>query len=273
MLAERPDATALAGGTNVLVQLKEKHREATALLSLKRIPELHELRHDEGLHIGSAVTLQELASDPVVRRDYAALATAAGLVGSVQTRNMATVGGNLCNASPSADTAPPLLCLQARLVLASARGTRTVALQDFFIGPGETMLLTGELLTEIVVPVPAAGTGSAYVRHIPRQAMDISVVGVAAALELDHAGRIVDAHIALGAVAPTPMLASKAAALLRNRMPEELLWREAGSLAAQEARPVDDIRASITYRRHLVGELTMDALRAALNNVTSRQGV
>lgn len=267
LLSARPEATPLAGGTNVLVQLKERHREASALLSLKRIAELHELRHGEALHIGAAVTLQQLAGDPAIRRDYAALAAACALIGSVQTRNMATIGGNICNASPSADTAPPLLVLQAWVVLVSAVGARTIALQDFFSGPGQTVLQPGELLKEIRIPAPKTRAGSSYVRHIPRQAMDISFVGVAAALELDEAGKIAGARIALGAVAPTPILANAAAARLIGQDPSEKLWREAGRLAAQEAAPIDDLRASIAYRRHLVEELTQDALRAALSNI------
>jgi len=270
MLSERPEATVLAGGTNVLVQIKEGHREASALLSLKGLPELHAVRSGEGIHIGAAVTFQHLAVDQAIRRDYSALATAAALIGSVQTRNMATVGGNLCNASPSADSAPPLLVLQAQAVLTSVRGTRTIALEEFFIGPGETALQSGELLREIFIPAAIARSGSSYVRHIPRQAMDISVVGAAAALVLDEEGQIADARLALGAVAPTPMLATASAAQLIGHSPSESLWREAGRLAAQEADPVDDLRASIAYRRHLVNELTQEALRAALSNLTNR---
>ena len=270
-LSARPEATPLAGGTNVLVQLKERHREASALLSLRRIPELHELQHGDGLHIGAAVTLQQLANDPAIRRDYSALAAAAGLIGSVQTRSMATMGGNICNASPSADTAPPLLVLQAQVVLVSAHGERTIDLRDFFIGPGETVLQPGELLKKIVVPATRSGAGSAYMRHIPRKAMDISVAGVAAALEINEGGQISDARIALGAVAPTPLPATAAAAHLLGHYPSESLWGEAGRLAAEEAAPVDDLRASIAYRRHLVAELTKDALRAALHDITTRK--
>ena len=271
MLSEHPEATALAGGTNVLVQIKEGHREASALLSLKGLPELHQLRTEEGLTIGAAVTFQKLAADSTIRHDYHALATAAGLIGSVQTRNMATIGGNICNASPSADSVPPLLIFQAQAVLSSVRGTRTVALREFFVGPGETVLQPGELLKQIYLPAPVARAGSSYVRHIPRQAMDISVVGVAAFLALDEAGQIADAQIALGAVAPTPLLTTAAAAQLIGHSPSEELWRKAGSVAAQEADPVDDLRASIAYRRHLVDVLTQEALRAALSNITDRQ--
>jgi CO/xanthine dehydrogenase FAD-binding subunit len=272
MLSQRPETTILAGGTNVLVQLKEKHREASALLSLRRIPELHQLQQGDGLlHIGAAVTMGQLADAPVVRRDFTALAEAAVLIGSVQTRNMATVGGNLCNASPSADTAPPLLVLGAQAVLFGPQGERRLAMDNFFSGPGQTALRPGELLKEIAVPAPAASSGSAYVRHIPRGAMDISVVGAAAALTLDETGQIAGARIALGAVAPTPILAPQAAALLIGKMPDEALWREAGSLAAQEADPQDDVRASIAFRRHLVEVLVQEALRAALGRAANHK--
>jgi CO/xanthine dehydrogenase FAD-binding subunit len=270
MLSERPEAVALAGGTNVLVQIKERHREASALLSLKRIPELHELRVDNGLHIGAAVTLHQLANQPSIKRDYMALATAAGLIGSVQTRNMATIGGNVCNASPSADTAPPLLVLRAEAVLVGIHGARSMPLSDFFLGPGRTALRPGELLKEIIIPLPEARSGSAYVRHIPRKAMDISVVGVAAMLELDEAGLIARARIALGAAAPTPLLATESAGQLVGHKPSLDLWRMAGSMAAQEANPLADLRASIPYRRHLVGQLTREALQNALNNITDK---
>jgi len=261
MLSARPEAAPLAGGTNLLVQIKEKHREESAILSVNHIPELHVLQHDGGLHIGAAVTLKEVASDPIVRRDYKALATAAGLIGSVQTRNMATIGGNVCNASPSADTAPPLLALGAEVVLVGPQGKRTIALHDFFVGPGQTVIQSGELLVEIFVPPPIARSSSCYVRHIPRQAMDISVVGVAVALALDADENISAARIALGAVAPTPLLARKASAYLLGQRPSEELWAAASRAAADEAQPVDDIRASVDFRRHLVGELTKDALR------------
>jgi len=270
MLARHPEAAPLAGGTNVLVQIKEGHRSETALLSLKRVSDLNHLSHGDQplatLSIGASVTMKRIAADPWIRQRYSALSTAAGLIGSVQTRNMATVGGNLCNASPSADTAPPLLAFEARAVLVSARGERVIPLKDFFTGPGSTVLQADELLKEIVVPEPAARTGSAYVRHIPRAAMDISVVGVAATVTLEADNRIQQAHIALGAVAETPIRAWAAEKILSDQIPTDSLFTEAGEEAAREARPVDDVRASAAYRRHLVAILTQDALHQALLN-------
>lgn len=270
MLAQKPEAVPLAGGTNVLVQIKEGHRSETALLSLRRVSELNQLSHGDeptrALVIGAGVTMKRIAADPLIRQRYQALTKAAGLIGSVQTRNMATIGGNLCNASPSADTAPPLLVFQAQAVLVRTWGERVIPLEDFFIGPGSTMLEEGELLKELVVPPPARGTGSAYVRHIPRKAMDISVAGVAAAVTMEQDGIIRQAKIALGAVAPTPIRAWAAEDLLTGQLPADSLLAEAGSAAAGEARPVEDVRASVAYRRHLVNVLTQDALRQAIMN-------
>lgn len=271
MMALYPEASPLAGGTNILVQIKEGHRSETTLLSLKRVADLNHIsRRGEPLRalvIGAGVTMKRIAADPLIQRDFPALATAAGLVGSVQTRNMATVGGNLCNASPSADTAQPLLAFNAVAVLASAHGERAVPLEDFFTGPGTTVLQPGELLKELVIPAPAARTGSAYVRHIPRAAMDISVAGVAAVVALGADMTIWEARLALGAVAPTPIRAHKAERLLIGHPPEGDLFAEAGAAAAEEARPVDDVRASVAYRRHLVNILTQDALSQALANI------
>ncbi len=273
MLAQRPEAAPLAGGTNLLVQIKEDHRSETALLSLKRVSDLNHISGgDEPPHalvIGAGVTMKRIAADPLIQKRYPALAAAAGLIGSVQTRNMATVGGNLCNASPSADTAPPLLAFNAQAVLVSTKGERAVPLADFFTGPGTTVLQPGELLKELVIPAPAARTGSAYARHIPRAAMDISVVGVAVVVTLDADKTIREARITLGAVAPTSIRAGAAERVLNGRLPEDSLLAEAGSVAAGEARPVDDVRASVAYRRHLVNVLTQDALRQAIDNAES----
>jgi len=270
MLAAHPDATPLAGGTNVLVQVKEGHRDVTTLLSLRRLPELHQMTYGDGVRIGAGVTMARIAADAHIRAGYTALATAAALLGSVQTRNMATLGGNLCNASPSADTAPPLLALDAIAVIAGPDGERAIPLAGFFLGPGRTALAPGELLREIVLPAPQPRTGSAYVRHIPRAAMDISVVGVAAALQLDEAGRIGTARLALGAVAPTPLLVPEVEILLSGQEPGDALFAAAAEKAQATAQPLSDVRASAEFRRHLVGVLTRRALRAALAQANGR---
>ena len=272
MMSDHPEAIPLAGGTDLLVQMKEGHRSVRALLSLKRIPEVHQFAQNGRLTFGSAVTVGQIAANQQIQLDYTALARGAGLIGSVQIRNMATVGGNLCNAAPSADTAPPLLVLGAQAVIASAQGERTIPLEAFFLGPGQTALQAGELLKEIVVPKPSALSGSFYVRHTPRARMDIAVVGVAAAVTLDKDGKIADGRLALGAVAPVPMRATQAEALLRGQVGTDDLLHEAGATAAREAQPIDDLRASAEYRRHLVNVLTQRALHGALAGAKRSKG-
>lgn len=268
LLAEHPEATPLAGGTNVLVQFKEGHRDLKTVLSLRHLSELQQIIHDRGVHIGAGVTMAQLAADTRLRRSYTALATAAGLLGSIQTRNMATVGGNLCNASPSADSAAPLLVFDAEAVIVGLEGERRVALRDFFVGPGQTVLRPGELLREVYLPPQPAPSGSAYVRHIPRAAMDISVVGVAAALTLDDEGRVRRARLALGAVAPTPLRVNSAERAIEGRGPEAAVFASAAELAAAAAQPVSDVRASAEFRRHLTEVLVRRALQAALEQAT-----
>jgi CO/xanthine dehydrogenase FAD-binding subunit len=272
MMADRPEAIPLAGGTDLLVQVKEGRRPVETLLSLKRVPEVHRYTHNGTLTFGAAVTVGQIAAHPHVQRDYTALAVGAGLIGSAQIRNVATVGGNLCNAAPSADTAPPLLVLGARAVIASIQGERTVPLEAFFLGPGRTVLQPGELLKEIVVPQPPERTGSFYMRHIPRARMGLAVVGVAAAVTLGADGAIAEARLALGAVAPVPMRATRAEALLPGYPLADELLQEVGVTAAQEAQPLDDLRASAEYRRHLVDVLTQRAVRGAWTRAKENRG-
>jgi carbon-monoxide dehydrogenase medium subunit len=265
ILSERPEAVPLAGGTDLLVQIKEGSRSVETLLSLKRVPGLAGCACNGKLTLGSMVTLRQIAANEQIQRDYAALAIGAGLIGSVQIRNLATLGGNLCNAAPSADTAPPLLVLGAQAVCANAQGQyTTVPLDAFFVGPGYAVLGSNELLLEISVPQPARRSGSFYVRHTPRARMDLAVASVAAAITLDDDGAIAEARLALGAVAPTPMRATEAEALLPGQALTDELTQEAGALAARQAQPIDDQRASAAYRRHLVNILTQRALRGAL---------
>jgi CO/xanthine dehydrogenase FAD-binding subunit len=273
ILHENPETLPLAGGTDLLVQIKERHRPVSAVMSLKRIQEVHEYANNGKLTIGSAVTVGCVASDPWVQQEYTALAAGAGLIGSVQIQNMATVGGNICNASPSADTAPPLLVLDAHLLIASMQGERTLPLSDFFLGPGKTNLQPGELLKAILLPHPKTRSGSFYYRHTPRARMDIAVVGSAAMLGLDEEGKISEARVALGAVAPTPIRAFEAEKILIGEKPSEKLFARAASDAMDATAPIDDLRASAEYRRHLVNILTQRALRQALIRAKENHGI
>jgi len=193
------------------------------------------------------------------------------VVGSRQTANMATVGGNLCNAAPSADTAPPLLVLGAKARILGPRGERLLPLEEFFLGPGRTVLEHGEVLVEVLLPPPLPRSASAYRRHTPRQCMDIAVVGVAAFLALDEAGeKIAEARIALGAVAPTPIRAHRAEALLVGRPASPEVLGEAALMAREEASPISDVRGSAQFRRYLVGVMTEAVLEEALSRARGR---
>jgi carbon-monoxide dehydrogenase medium subunit len=246
----------LAGGTDIVVQMKEaatRFPYPSFVVNLRGISELRgiEFSETEGLRIGAAATMAEIAASPVVRDRYQALAEGAGVVGSLQTMNMGTVGGNVCNAAPSADTAPPLLAYEATAVIVGTTGRRAVPITGFFTGPGRTVLAPDELLTELRLPVPPPGTGGAYQRHTPRKQMDIAVVGVAALLTIDGR-RITRARIALGAVAPTPVHARQAEAALEGQPASEETFARAAEIAAGECSPISDTRGSAEFRRHLV---------------------
>lgn len=261
-------ARALAGGTDLVIQMKEaatRFPYPTSIISLLRVPELKGFDFSKagGLRLGPGVTMAEIAGAPMVRERFTALAEGAGIVGSIQTMNMATVGGNLCNAAPSADTAPPLLAFGAVAEIASTTGRRSVALTDFFRGPGQTAVETGELLVELRVPVPAPNTGSAYNRHTPRKQMDIAVVGVAAIVTLED-DRVESARIALGAVAPTPIRATEAEEFLKGRPATDESFAKAAEVAANECTPISDVRGSAEFRRHLVRVMTERMLRLAV---------
>jgi carbon-monoxide dehydrogenase medium subunit len=214
-----------------------------------------EFSEKDGLRIGAATTMSDIAASPVVRGRYQALAEGAGLVGSRQTMNMGTIGGNICNAAPSADTAPPLLVFEAQTVIVGPNGRRTMPVGDFFRGPGLTALRSGELLAEVRLPVPAAGTGSAYQRHTPRKQMDIAVVGIGVGLTISG-GLITRARISLGAVAPTPIRSPAAETALEGQPPSQEVFVSAGEAAAAQCSPIADVRSSAEFRRHLVRVIT-----------------
>jgi carbon-monoxide dehydrogenase medium subunit len=257
---------ALAGGTDIVPQIKEggKITLPAYVVSLHRLPELRGIEFSEraGLRVGAGVTMAELAESPAVRERYRALADGAGVVGSVQTMNMATVGGNVCNAAPSADTAPALLAYEALAVIAGPDGERELPLAEFWRGPNATALRPGELLRELRLPPPPPNTGGVYVRQTPRKQMDIAVVGVAVLLTL-QGDRIQRARLALGAVAPTPVRAHAAEAALEGQPASESVFAKAAQAAAAEARPISDQRGSAEFRRHLVRVTTERCLQEA----------
>jgi len=266
ILAKRgPDAKVVAGGTDLLPQLKNGVLWPGWVVDLSAVAELRAISDapDGGLRIGASVTARELELDERVRSRYPALAESAALVGSVQVRNLATLGGNLCNAAPSADMAPPLLALDADAVIAGPSGQRRVPMAAFFLGVRRTVLAPGELLLEIALPAPGAASGGNYLRHTPRRELDIAVVGVASQVTLSG-GQCVKARIALAAVAPVPLRATEAEQALIGQPVTSPQIERAAELASAAARPIDDHRGSVEFRHHLVRVLTRRTLGTAL---------
>jgi carbon-monoxide dehydrogenase medium subunit len=266
LLAQRgPEAKVLAGGTDLLPQLKNGLLKPPCVIDLSGVAALRVLgaANGQGLRVGSAVTARTLEQDHTVRARFPAIAESGALVGSVQVRNLATVGGNLCNAAPSADMAPPFIALDAEAVIAGPRGQRRVPVTSFFTGVRRTVLEPGELLLELAVPDPGPHSGGTYVRHTPRRELDIAVVGVASQLTLAN-GLCTKARIALASVAPVPLRATAAEQWLEGQRPTPERIARAAELAVEAARPISDQRGSADYRRHLVKVLTRRTLTTAL---------
>lgn len=256
----------LAGGTEVLVDLRQRRYGVAHLIALDEVaePRLRGVRRDGGaLRVGALATLEELGAAAAVRERFPALAEAVRGMAGVQIRNRATIGGNFCAAVPCADTPPVCVVGDARLRVVSADGERELPAEALFVGPRQTALAPGEVLCEIVIPAQPAGSGAAYARFARRRANTLATASAAARVVLEG-GRIAQARIALGAVAPVPLRAVAAEQALEGRAPTEDALAEAAQRAAVEARPIDDFRASAEYRRELVAALTLRALRGAV---------
>ena len=261
------EARALAGGTDLIPQIKENRRHPSLVVDIKKIPELNVLAYDaDGLRIGAAVSCTRIAEFDAVKQHYPALAEACALIGSYQIQNRAALGGNICNAAPSADAVPPVLSYAGRLLLAGPNGQRELVAETFFTGPGQTVLTRGEVLVAIQLPPPAANSGAAYLRFIPREEMDIAVAGVGSFVQFSADGqRCQQARITLASVAPTPVRADEAEAFVAGKPLDAETIAEAGELAARAARPISDVRGSAAYRRELVKVLTRRTLQTALD--------
>lgn len=270
LLAKAGDrAKLLAGGTDIIVQLREGLRSADLVIDLKKIPELTRLEYSPtaGLHLGASVPCWQIYEDAAIAAAYPALAQAVRIIGGWQIQSRASVGGNLCNSSPAADSIPALIAHGAVAHLAGPDGRRTVPVAEFCTGPGRNVLQPGELLVAITLPPASGGSGSAYQRFIPRNEMDIAVVGVGSWVQLDESRqRIAAARIALGAVGPTPKVASQASDFLVGQEPTDAVLAEAGELAKQVATPISDMRGPAEYRMHLVGVLTRRTLAGAVEH-------
>ena len=271
-LGQRLGAGALyfAGGTELLPDIQRGVETASDLIALDGVPELHGIAFDgAGLRIGAMTTIRELAESPAVREAYPVLAEAALTLGGPQIRSQATLGGNFCRAVPCADTPPACIVGGATVRLVSEEGERTLPAENFFVGPRCTVLRPGELLVEILIPPQPPRSGASYQRFALRQGSALAVASVAARLVL-NGDKIGSARVALGSVAPVPLAATRSAAMLEGRAPEEDLFARVAAEAAAEARPISDLRGSEPFRRLLVEVLARRALREAAARASER---
>jgi carbon-monoxide dehydrogenase medium subunit len=274
LLTEKGErARILAGGTDILVQLREGRREADVIVDVKHVPDVNVLDYDpqRGLRLGAAVPCWQIYEHPGLPRAYPGLIDAVSLIGGIQIQSRASVGGNLCNASPAADTIPPLIAAEAVCVTAGPGGTRELPVEQFCVAPGRNALGRGEMLVSLRLPPPRPHSGSAYLRFIPRNEMDIAVVGAGVSVTLDSSRtRCAAARVSLAAVAPTPLLVLEAAAALVGSALTEADFDKAAELARAAARPISDMRGDAEYRRHLVGVLVRRTLRIATDRAKEK---
>ncbi len=268
LLSEHGDqARLLAGGSDIIAQLQEGRLRVNILVDVKKIPEANALSYDSenGLQLGAGVPCCRIYEDEAIAAAYPALVDSTSLIGSIQIQSRATVGGNLCNASPAADTVPSIIVLGAVAQIAGPNGRREVAVEDFCTGPGQTVLESGEFLVSLHIPPPQPNSGAFFLRFIPRNEMDIAVVNAAASVVLNEdKNRVASARIAVGAVAPIPLFLSEAAeALAGNGISDEAVER-AAEIAREAARPISDMRGTVEQRKHLTGVLTRRAIRGAI---------
>jgi carbon-monoxide dehydrogenase medium subunit len=265
-------AKVIAGGTDVMVDMKYKE-EPSCLVNIKRIPKMQDIRANGGsLRVGPLVTIRDIETSKIVRERLPLLWEACHQFASLQIRNTATIGGNICRASPSGETLAPLLVLEAKAKLAFTEGEKSEEFNALFQGPGRTTLGSVGLLTEIEIPFPPEGSRSAYLKHAVRGPMDIAMVGVAVLVTPDAAkASLQEARIGLAAVAPTPIRAGKAEALLRGKALTAALVKEAAAVAESESSPISDQRSSAEYRRWIVEALTRRGLEQAWKAATGKE--
>ena len=255
-------AQLLAGGTDLVIGMKALTETPQSVISLQKIPGLAGIttEADNSISIGAMTQVREVELSADIQQHHTALAEGAAEIGSIQIRNLATIGGNIAHASPAADTVAGLLVADAHVDIASAEGERTVPINELFTGPGQTVLTPGEIITRFRLPKPASG--SHYIKHKIREVMDLAFIGVAAAINVDN-GTITDARIGLAAVAPTPIRATEAENLLKGNAPTPELLEQAGEAAAAASSPISDLRCSAEHRREMVDVLTRRTLRQA----------
>ena len=261
-------AQLLAGGTDIVIGMKALTETPESVISLQKIPGLAGIttEADNSISIGAMTKVREVEVSGDIQQHHTALAEGASEIGSIQIRNLATIGGNIAHASPAADTVAGLLVADAQVDIASADGERSVPIDELFTGPGQTVLTPGEIITRFRLPSPASG--SHYIKHKIREVMDLAFIGVAAAINMDN-GTITDARIGLAAVAPTPIRATEAEDLLKGNAPTPELLEQAGEAAAAGCSPISDLRCSAEHRREMVNVLTRRTLQSALERASA----
>ena len=270
---EGPSAKIFAGGTDLLVQINEELIEPPGMLvDIKQIPQTRAVEFNvDQVSIGAAVTGAELGENERLKSMWPGVVEAVELIGSAQVQGRATIGGNLCNASPAADSVPALIAANAKAMIAGPGGPREIPIEDISVGPGKTSLRQGEFVVSILLPLPDKASGDAYLRFIPRTEMDIAVVGAGASISLNDDGTCRDARLALGAVASTPLLVDAASEILvGNRLDDEVLARLAKSAAAA-CSPIDDKRGTIEFRRKVAGVLACRVIEKAWHRAEKNQ--
>jgi xanthine dehydrogenase FAD-binding subunit len=268
LLAEQRDrGQVLAGGTDIIVQLREGQRDADLVVDIKKIPELVQYNYsaEGGLTLGAAVPCCQIYGDAELVAAYAGLVDATKIIGGWQIQSRASVGGNLCNSSPAADAVPALIAYDAVCVIAGPEGRRELPVADFCTGPGKNVLDAGEILVALKLPAQTANSGGAYQRFIPRNEMDIAVAGAGTWVQLDASGTTIEAaRISLGAVAPTAVVATAACEFLVGKPANDETYAAAGELAKQVASPISDMRGTAEFRTNLAGVLTKRTLATAV---------
>tara|TARA_B100000427_G_C15484362_1_gene584536 strand:- start:136 stop:1011 length:876 start_codon:yes stop_codon:yes gene_type:complete len=271
ILSEKGDVTkVLAGGTDILVKLRGRREQPDVLMDSKEIPELNELSYDQnkGLTIGAAVPLYKLYDNADVKNNYPALVDSTTIIGGIPIQGRATVGGNLCNAAPSADAIPTLIVLGAKALISSADGTREINVDEFCTGPGSNVLKSNELLVSINVPAPKENSGAHYMRFIPRNEMDIAVVGIGTSVELNAEGdKFKNVNVALASVAPTPIFVREISEFLSGKEVNDENIEKAGQLAKEASSPISDMRGTAEYRQHLCSVLTKRSINKSIERI------
>jgi CO/xanthine dehydrogenase FAD-binding subunit len=266
LAAHGEKARPICGGTDLIIQLRAGVRRPEYVVDIKNIAEMRRIAFSmqHGLRLGAAVPCIEIYENGDMRKYYPGLTEAAHLIGSLQIQSRASVGGNLCNGSPAADTTPALIALGAQARVVGPKGERMVPVEDFCTAPGRTVLQPGELLVEFHVPTPSPHSSDAYLRFIPRNEMDIAVVGVGASVTLELGeDRCTEARVALAAVGPTPIFVKEASQALVGKKLDDAAIERAAQLATAASSPIDDMRGTAEYRRHVVGVLTRRCLAKA----------